>query len=138
MVDLIQASRPFEQMLVTANLTGLDLLEILEANVPEPGEKAKLDRVVQVSGMSYSVDRRRPKGSRIVAHDLVPQRLYKVVLEGQVPERESIALAGRFGTLSYRSTETPFLGALYAHAVAEGRVSAPAPGRLREVVPDEK
>lgn len=138
MVDLIQASRPFEQMLVTVTLKGRDLLEILDANVPEPGEKAKRDRLVQVSGARYAFDRRRPKGSRIVTSDLEADRVYRVALEGQVVERESIALAGRFGVLPYAVTEIPFLGALYAHASASGRIAVETEGRVREITADSK
>jgi len=138
MVDLIQASRPFEQLLVTTEMSGRDLLEILEANVPDAAEKPKLDRLVQVSGMRYAFDRRRPKGRRVVSTDLNPDRSYKVVLEGQVPERETIYLAGRFGRLDYRITETPFLGALYARAVTTGRISVGVEGRVRDVSSDEK
>jgi predicted esterase len=138
MVDLIQASRPFEQMLVTVPLTGRDLLEILEANVPDPGEKAKLDRLVQISGARYAFDRSRPKGSRIVSSDLAHDRLYKVVVEGQVPERQTVSLAGRYGTLPYTVTEVPLLGALYAHAVASGRIVVETEGRVREATSDPK
>lgn len=137
-VDLIQASRPFEQMLVTARFTGRDLLEIMDANIPEPGEKAKLDRLVQVSGARYVFDRRRPKGSRIVSSDLQSDRVYTVALEGQVPERESILLAGRFGTLDYAVSEIPFLGALYGHAASAGRIVVEPEGRVRELASDSK
>lgn len=137
-VDLIQASRPFEQMLVTVQLSGKDLLEILDANVPEPGEKAKIDRLVQVSGCKYTFDRRRPGGSRIVSSDLDPGRRYKVVVEGQVPERESIFLAGRFRTLSATVTDVPFAGALYGHAAATGRIQVDTVGRVREETSEGK
>jgi predicted esterase len=137
MVDLIQASRPFEQMLVTTPLRGRDLLEILDANVLDPADKGKIDRLVQVSGLRYEFDRRRPKGSRIVSSDLEPDRIYTVVLEGQVPERQSLHLAGRFGTLLLTKTEVPFVGALYAHATATGRVAVET-GRVRELGEDPK
>jgi len=136
MVDLIQASRPFEQMLVMALLSGRDLLEILDANIPDPGN-GKLDRLVQVSGTRYTFDRRLPKGSRIVSSDLDPDRAYKVALEGQVPDRQTIQLAGRFGTLATTITEVPFHGALYAHAVATGRIVVET-GRVREATSDPK
>lgn len=132
MVDLIQASRPFEQMLVTTQLRGRELLEILDANVLDAADKAKIDRLVQVSGMNYDFDRRRPKGSRIVSSDLEPDRIYTVALEGQVPERQTFQLAGRFGTMLTTKTEIPFVGALYAHATSTGRIAVET-GRIREV-----
>jgi pimeloyl-ACP methyl ester carboxylesterase len=138
MVDLIQASRPFEQMLVTVQLSGKDLLEILDANVLEPGDKAKLNTLVQISGARYVFDSHRPKGSRIVSSDLERDRLYKVVLEGHVPERQTLKLAGRFGTLPCTTTEIPFAGALYAHATATGRIVVETEGRVRETSSDPK
>ena len=136
-VDLIQASRPFEQMVATVRLKGRDLLEILDANVPDPGETVKWDRLVQISGARYAFDRRRPKGSRIVSSDLQAGRDYTVAVEGQVPERQTILLAGRFGTLAYRPTEVPFGGALYAHAASTGRIVVET-GRIRDETPESK
>ena len=59
-VDLIQCSRPFEQYLVVAELRGSDILNVLEANVRDPGEG--LEFVVQLSGASYTFDWGRPVG----------------------------------------------------------------------------
>jgi pimeloyl-ACP methyl ester carboxylesterase len=131
MVDLIQASRPFEQSLVIAELTGADVREILEDNVREPAKSIVEDRLVQVSGLTYEFDRSRPKGSRIVACDLDPKRVYRVALEGQVPERETIFLAGRFGTLKVALAKVSFVSALYAHAVSTGRIAVDGPARIR-------
>lgn len=132
MVDLIQASRPFDQYLVVAELSGADVLQILEANILDPARSIAEDRLVQVSGMRYAFDRSRPKGSRIVSHDLEPGRAYAVALEGQVPERETIFLAGRFGSLKVRRTDVSFVSALYARAVSTGKISAAPEGRVRD------
>ena len=121
-VDLIQCSRPFDQYLVTVRLSGRDIAEILAANVA--GE----DRLVQVSGMRYTFDR---TGKRAVSSSLVPERVYTVVLEGQVVERETMLLAGRFRKLAYRTTSVPFTLALYGHAGKAGRIEARAEGRVR-------
>ncbi|HLF92591.1 MAG TPA: 5'-nucleotidase C-terminal domain-containing protein [Planctomycetota bacterium] len=133
MVDLIQASRPFDQYLVVAELTGADVLEILEDNIREPARSITEDRLVQVSGLRYAFDRARPKGSRIVSSDLDARRVYTVALEGQVPERETIFLAGRFGKLPVRMTDVPFVASLYAHAAATGKIGADREGRVRDV-----
>lgn len=58
-VDLIQCSRPFDQLLVTAEFKGRDLVEIIDANVQDPLQLAALpperrhtgNRLVQVAGM---------------------------------------------------------------------------------------
>jgi predicted esterase len=132
-IDVIQAVRPFDQYLVTTELTGAAVRKIIEDNILEPVTNIIEDRLVQVSGMRYSFDRRKPKDQRIVSCDLDPARNYKVVLEGQVPERETMNLAGEFGKLTYQITDAPFSAALYAHAVAQGRIAAPREGRVQEV-----
>ena len=92
-VDLIQLSRPFDQYLVTVELTGREIEEIIEAN------RKVATRVVTAS----------------IAH-IDPNRNYKVALEGQVVERETISLAGSFGKLPYKTTDISFTMALYGHA----------------------
>ena len=154
-VDLIQCSRPFDQYLVTAELTGKDLLEILDANVPQlagkdlsavlgpdpadrnsspaiPPDRQKANRLVQVSGMKYSFDMALPAGRRIVSSSLQPERRYTVVMEGQVVQRQTMLLAGRFGKLEYKTTGIAFTLALYGHACTTGKIEARTEGRVRE------
>ena len=123
-VDLIQASRPFDQYLVTARLSGRDVAEILAANTGAE------ERLVQVSGMRYAFDGARKS---VVSSDLVPDRVYTVVLEGQVVERETMLLAGRFGKLKYQTTDVPFTLALYGHAARAKRIEARVEGRVRAI-----
>jgi predicted esterase len=136
-VDLIQCSQPFDQYLVTTTLTGQDLVEILEANIINPDEKTDRrpspNSLAQISGARYTFDRRRPAGKRIASCSLEPDRVYTVVLEGQVVEREAMRLAGRFKKLQYRTTETPFSLALYGHAMRFPELRAPLEGRIREI-----
>src|SRR5262249_7354249 len=86
-VDLIQCSRPFDQYLVVVKLTGRDLLEILDANVPQPGKGPRMaidepgaGRLVQLSGARYVFDPARPDGKKIVESTLEPERVYTVAL----------------------------------------------------------
>jgi predicted esterase len=139
-VDLIQCSRPFDQYLVTARLSGQDILSILDDNIPHPRKDQPLridspgaSRLVQVSGMRYSFDPSRPDGYKIVASDLEPERIYTVVLEGQVVERQTILLAGRFRRLDYSSTAIPLTLALYGHAARSGRIEARREGRVVDI-----
>lgn len=140
-VDLIQCSRPFDQNLVTVKLTGQDLLDILDDNIPDQRDvRSKIDQpgasqLVQVSGARYVFDPRRPAGKRIVESDLKPERTYTVVLEGQVVERQTIRLAGRFKKLDYLTTDVPFTLALYGHAARSGKIEGHAKGRVRELSP---
>ncbi len=136
-VDLIQCSRPFDQHLVTVKLKGLDIIAILDDNVPHPkkNQPTRIDspgasRLVQVSGMKYTFDASKDTGSKIVAHDLEPERVYTVTLEGQVVERETMLLAGRFRKLDYTTTPTPFTLALYGHAARSGKIEARKEGRV--------
>ena len=134
-VDLLQCSLPGDQDLVTVALTGRDVLEILDVNIPaRDGKKgAAADSPVQISGGSYAFDRQLPPGRRIVSSSLDPHRTYLVVLEGQVVERETMRLAGRFKQLAYHTTEIPFSVALYGHAVRSRELRAVREGRVREV-----
>lgn len=135
LVDLLQCSLPGDQDLVLVDLTGADVLALLDANIPaqrrEPGDAAHL--LVQISGGSYVFDRRLEPGRRIVASSLEPARRYRVVLEGQVVERETMRLAGRFKRLAYQTTDVPFTLALYGHAARSGEIRAEREGRVREV-----
>ncbi len=138
-VDLIQCSRPFDQLLVTVTLTGHDIERILDDNVPHPKKDQPLrvdspgaGRLVQVSGMSYSYDPSAPDGYKILRTSLDPEKQYTVALEGQVVERQSMLLAGRFRRLDYRTTDIPLTLALYGHAARSGRIVAPPPGRVVE------
>lgn len=141
-VDLIQASRPFDQHLVTVRLTGRDVLDILDANVPDPKQDrpSRIDspgasRLIQASGFSYVFDRTRPRGQRILSSTLNPDRTYTVALEGQVVERETILLAGRFLRLDYQTTPLPFSLALYGYAARNPRFEPRREGRVREDQP---
>lgn len=136
-VDLIQCSRPFDQHLVTVKLKGLDIIAILDDNVPHPkkDQPTRIDspgasRLVQVSGMKYAFDASKDTGSKIVSHDLDPERVYTVVLEGQVAERETMLLGGRFRKLDYTTAPTPFTLALYGHAARTGKIEARREGRV--------
>ena len=76
--------------------------------------------------MRYVFDRKR-----IVSSDLVPDGVYTVVLEGQVVERETMLLAGRFRRLKYEITAAPFSLALYGQAAKSKRIEAKHEGRVR-------
>jgi len=92
-VDLIQLSRPFDQNLVTVELTGREIAEILALNAKDAA------RAVTCS-----------------LAQLEPARKYKVALEGQVPERETISFGGRFRTMPFERTNVSFTMALYGFA----------------------
>jgi predicted esterase len=137
MVDLLQCSLPGDQDLVIVELSGRDIVEILAANIAdvatEPKSGIVSNPLVQISGASYTFDRRLPPQHRIVTTTLEPDRIYRVVVEGQVVERETIRLAGRFKKLNYHTTEIPFTLALYGHAARSKELKAPLEGRVKEI-----
>lgn len=126
-VDLIQCSRPFDQNLVTVRLTGLEIRQILDDNVPHPKKDQPLrvdtagaSRLIRAAGLTYAFDASKPDGQKITAFSLDPARVYTVALEGQVVERESMLLAGKFRKLDYVTTPVSLTMALYGHAVRHG------------------
>ncbi len=139
-VDLIQCSRPFDQSLITLRLTGREIHAILDDNVPHPKKDQPLrmdspgaSRLMQISGASYVFDAHARDGEKIVSSTLQPERVYRVVMEGQVVERQSAFLAGRFRKLDYETTGIPLTLALYGHAARAGRIEARQEGRVRSV-----
>ena len=139
-VDLIQCSRPFDQYLVIVRLSGRDIIEILDANVPHPKKDRPLgidspgaSRLLQISGAKYTFDASKPDGHKIMSTGIDPSRMYTVALEGQAVERETVLLAGRFRKLDYHTTGIPFTLALYGHAAKLERIEAKAEGRVVEV-----
>ena len=140
-VDLIQCSRPFDQLLVTVRLTGDEIRAILDDNVPDPKKDQPLrvdspgaSRLLQISGASYVFNAQARSGARIVSSTLEARRVYVVAMEGQVMERETALLAGRFRKLDYVTTPIPLTLALYGHAARTGRIEARREGRVRAAV----
>jgi len=136
-VDLLQCSLPGDQDLVMVKLSGRDLIEILAANIPdvaaEPAPGIVANPLVQISGANYAFDRRLPPARRVVTTSLDPNKTYRVVMEGQVVERETIRLAGRFKKLKYETTDIPFTLALYGHAVRARQLRSSLEGRVKEL-----
>ena len=54
--------------------------------------------------MRYAFHPTKSDGHKIVETDLNPKQPYKVTLEGQAVERQTVLLAGRFMKLDYNST----------------------------------
>ena len=133
-MDLLQCSLPGDQDLVTVELSGRDVTEILDANIPSPDDRRDpaANLLVQLSGGSYTFDRRLPAGRRIVTSTFKPDQRYVVALEGQVVERETMRLAGRFKRLPFVTTNVAFTLALYGHAARSGEILIGTEERVRE------
>jgi len=141
MVHLLDAMPITDRPVVTARLTGRELLEILDDNVPDPAKDRHYvkdgpysSRLVQISGAHYTFDPTRPPGSRIVESDLVPDRTYTVCFDGAAMTNDVMMLmAGRFGKIPYRETESPLGTVLYGYAVKTGTIEPRIEGRVRQV-----
>ncbi len=132
MIDLFDWIRPYAWCLSTFQISGRDLLDILEDNIRD-GEKEK-EFLVQVSGFRYAFDRSRPQGNRIVETDIVPTRTYRVVCEKQTLSRENIHLAGRYEKIPHEDLEISIISAAWRSIHRHhGRIEARAEGRVRDL-----
>src|ERR1019366_3973609 len=76
MSDLLNAMGVNDEYLITTELTGSDILEILDDNVPDPAKDRRYvkdgpyaSRLVEISGAHYAYDPCRQAGQRIVSSD---------------------------------------------------------------------
>jgi hypothetical protein len=83
--------------------------------------------------MRYRFNPARPAGQRIVWSDLQPERRYRVAMEGQVVQRQTVQLAGRFKKLPHQQSDVAFTMALYGHAKRSGKIEARGEGRVVQV-----
>jgi hypothetical protein len=132
MIDLFDWIRPYAWCLSTMELTGGELLDILEDNLRN-GEKER-DLLVQVSGCQYTFDRNRPFGDRIVESDIDLNRTYSVVCEKQTVSRENIWLAGRFERIPYTDLEISIISAAWSYIEhCGGKITGTLAERVKEI-----
>ncbi|MBT3375430.1 MAG: DUF4838 domain-containing protein [Lentisphaerae bacterium] len=133
LVDLVNWLRPFNRVLSTFEITGRDLLEIIEDNVRKDSKFSQ--HLIQVSGCRYAFDKSKPKGERVVETDLDPERTYRVVCEQHHLSRgDTMFLAGRSGKIPYTDLETTNLTAAWRAIVeAGGRLHGKRDGRVRDL-----
>ena len=117
----------FRDELYTFELTGAEVLDILEFDVRDGKE-----RPMQVAGLSYAVDRSRPEGRRVVEHDLDLDRTYTLAAEDYVVLR-----GGRFfgREVDWTNTEVQIVDAQIRYAGRQGTVTPPRLGRIRRLDP---
>lgn len=127
--------QPFGNTLVTASLTGAQLLAALEQQWRAPPDRT---RILPVAGLAYAWDGRRPLGSRVDAgsvrvagQPLVAQATYRVVMN-------SFLFGGGDGFSALAQASDPVVGetdmdAFEAWIAREPRRAGPPPGRIRRV-----
>lgn len=140
LVDLINWIRPTERCLSLFEMTGRELLEIIEENIRNEAKDARF--LVQVSGCRYAFDRGRPQGQRIVESDIDPERTYSVVCESHSLTRtDTMHLAGRYGKIPYRNLDLTSISTAWRFINrSNGRIEGRLEGRVKDVTarPPEK
>jgi predicted esterase len=137
-IDLVNALN-VDQNLVLLNLTGREIAQILDDNVPDPFKDRpymmdgpEADRLAQVSGLRYAYDPSRPEGKRIIETDLVPDKIYSVVVEESALDSARKGLMLPAGKITSKETGATMFLALYGYAAHLGKVGARVEGRIRE------
>ncbi len=132
-VDLFNWLRPTNSNLGTFEVTGKDLLEIIEDNIRDA--EGEDEFLLQVSGCRYAFDRNRAKGERIVSSDIDSERRYTVVCETHMLARgDTCFLAGHTEKLQYTDTDISNVSAAWRYIVAkDGVVEGMRDGRVRDL-----
>ncbi len=132
--DLLNLLRPSNRVLVSFNIDGAGLLEILEDNIRQE-HSYDGQFLVQVSGCRYAFDRSRPAGERIVESDIDPARTYSVAcVEGLLSRGDMLHLAERFGKIEYEERELTNITAAWRYIDKQGGIiNAQLDGRVRDV-----
>lgn len=135
LVDLINWIRPCDWRLYQFSMTGRELREIIEDNIRNEAKNARF--LVQVAGCSYSFDRSRPQGSRIVQTDLEPERVYRVVCEGHALTRtDTMYLAGHYGKIPYEILDLTSISTAWRYIDrCGGKIDGRLEGRVKDVTP---
>jgi hypothetical protein len=116
----------FPNDLQTFQRSGAELLDILEHDV-----RNSRDRPMQIAGVSYSFDRSRPEGQRIVATDIDPDASYTIVAQAYLVQRGSRFFGADIEDWTNTGTQT--VDAQVRYVQHQGTVMAPPAGRIREV-----
>jgi len=116
----------FPNVLQAFQRSGRQLLTILEHDVLD-GK----DRPMQIAGVSYSFDRSRPEGQRIVASDIDPDATYTIAAEAYLVQRGDRFFGA--AVEDWTDTQTEILDAQIRFVQQHGTVMAPASGQIREI-----
>ena len=134
LIELLNWLRPFNQELAKFRMQGSTLLEILEDNIRE-NEPGAGQFLVQLSGGRYSFDRSKPRGARIVATDIKPERTYTIVGYSSLLTRGDVLhLAGRYGKISFEPLEETNISLAWRTIEqAQGKIDANPEQRVKEI-----
>jgi uncharacterized protein (DUF362 family) len=120
--DIFEMNFPDE--LYTFEVTGKELLAILEHNVRDERE-----RPMQVSGLRYTFDRSRPEGTRILRATVDPDKVYTVGGEDFLCHRGERFFGKK---VDFVNTGIHIVDAQIRYARQMGRIEAKSEGRIEE------
>jgi len=115
----------FPDELYTFQVTGRELLEILEHDVRDGKE-----RPMQMAGVSYAFARSRPEGSRIVRSSVDLDRVYTVAAEDYLCNRGERFFGRKVDAFK---TGIQIVDAQIRYARRRGRIVSRSEGRIEEV-----
>lgn len=134
LVDLLNIIRPSQRQLVQFEISGADLLKILELNILDDLSKRKLN-LIQVSGCQYKYDISKAYGSRIVETDVEADRNYRVACESHTLTRpDRVVLGDLRETIEYQWLEPTTISAAWRYIVkCGGKMDGKLDGRIQQV-----
>jgi 2',3'-cyclic-nucleotide 2'-phosphodiesterase (5'-nucleotidase family) len=133
----LAAMSPFGNVVMTLELTGRVLREVLEQALPQREREA--GGFLQVSGLKVTFDPARPAGQRIVTIEvggaqLDPDRRYTAAVVDYIAGGKDGLTAFTKGRVLVGATSAPLLADVLLHAVTtQGSISPQLDGRLRSV-----
>jgi len=132
---------PFPDTLVTVNLTGADLAELLEHGLSRLGQRGGGGRFLQVAGLRYVFDPAKPEGERLVEAQiadaggwfspLVPEATYRVALTNFLwrgGDGYAVRAKGHDATETGQSVSD----LVTEYIKGQGQLSQPLDGRIRD------
>ncbi len=135
----LAAMSPFGNVVMTLELTGRTLREVLEQALPQREREA--GGFLQVSGLRVSFDPARPAGPRIVTVEvagapLEPERRYTAAVIDYIAAGKDGLTAFRDGRVLVEATSAPLLADILLNAVTtQGGIAPHTDGRLRALQP---
>jgi len=133
----LAAMSPFGNVVMTLELTGRALREVLEQALPQREREA--GGFLQVSGLRVSFDPARPAGQRIVTMEvagapLEPDRRYTAAVIDYIAAGKDGLTAFRDGRVLVDAMSAPLLADLLLRAVTtQGSIAPALDGRLRAI-----
>jgi 5'-nucleotidase / UDP-sugar diphosphatase len=131
----LAAMSPFGNVVMTLELTGTTLREVLEQALPQREHEA--GGFLQVSGLTVTYDPAKPAGQRVVAMTvggapLDPDRRYTAAVIDYIAAGKDGLTALRAGRVLVDATSAPLLADILLRAITtQSRIAPGVDGRIR-------